>query len=196
MRISILQILVLLVFNFFFTFQCIAAESLYDLNGILQDQNNNSFTLKTFENKAVLLLIGYSQCPSMCPMIVSQMKALEKELNQKNISQDKLKILFLSIDPDDSPKKLLAFAQKHNLNLNRWTLAQTNLAFKKIVISKLGLNFDEGVLNDHIRHSYSLVLISNTGENLKLFPNILKFDLKETSSSISTYYENTSRTQR
>lgn len=192
MRISILQILVLLLINLCFALQGYAAESIYELNGILQDQNTNSFTLKTFKNKTVLLLIGYSKCPSICPMIVSQMKALEKELDQNSIAQDKLKILFLSIDPDDNSKQLLAFAQKHQLNLNRWTLAQTNLTFKKILISKLGLSFDDVASNDHIRHSYSMVLISDKGVNLKLFPNILKLNLKETGSVISTYLKSKS----
>jgi hypothetical protein len=41
-----------------------------------------------------------------------------------------------------------------------------------------------------------MVFISDKGENLKLFPNVLKLDLKETGSSISAYLRNSGKFNR
>lgn len=88
------------------------------------DQGHKAFALERYKGQSLLVFIGYTSCPTLCPMITGQMKKLEEMLNKKKISTDQLQILFITIEAQDTSMSLLQYAEKHHLDLKRWTLAQ------------------------------------------------------------------------
>jgi len=69
---------------------------------ILTDVNNNPITEKSFQSPAAALFFGFTHCPDVCPMTLTKLKIISEQL--KN-DQNKLKIFFISIDPErDTPE--------------------------------------------------------------------------------------------
>jgi protein SCO1/2 len=96
--------------------------SLYQLESEWNDQDNKSFSLKEFEGKKVILTMFFATCTYACPILVNDMKQIEKALNKKdNISS--YRFVLISIDPErDTPEKLKELAVKKDLDLKRWKL--------------------------------------------------------------------------
>ena len=69
---------------------------------ILTDVNNNPITEKSFQSPATALFFGFTHCPDVCPMTLTKLKIISEQLKK---DQNKLKIFFISIDPErDTPE--------------------------------------------------------------------------------------------
>ena len=69
---------------------------------ILTDVNNNPITEKSFQSPAAALFFGFTHCPDVCPMTLTKLKIISEQLKK---DQNKLKIFFISIDPErDTPE--------------------------------------------------------------------------------------------
>src|SRR5690606_26042689 len=60
----------------------------------LTDQNNQKITNKNMLGKVYLVEFFYSTCPTICPVMNSNMRTIEKEINDPNFG-----IVSISIDP-------------------------------------------------------------------------------------------------
>ncbi|AXF84627.1 SCO1 protein [Ephemeroptericola cinctiostellae] len=57
------------------------------------------------------LFFGFTQCPDVCPTTLGTMKLVKQELIKNKIDADRLRIVFVSIDPErDTPEVLKAYA--------------------------------------------------------------------------------------
>ena len=68
----------------------------------LTDVNNNPITEKSFQGPATVLFFGFTHCPDVCPMTLNKLNIISEQLKK---DQNKLKIFFISIDPErDTPE--------------------------------------------------------------------------------------------
>ena len=68
----------------------------------LKDVNNNTITEKSFEGPLTAIFFGFTNCPDICPMTLSNIDLVIKNLNEQK--KKKFKVFFVSIDPErDSP---------------------------------------------------------------------------------------------
>ena len=68
----------------------------------LVDVNNNPITEKSFQGPATALFFGFTHCPDVCPMTLNKLSIISEQLKK---DQYKLKIFFISIDPErDTPE--------------------------------------------------------------------------------------------
>jgi protein SCO1/2 len=68
-----------------------------------------TFTLSEHRGETLLLYFGYRTCPDFCPTTFAALKQVYEELNEP---QDRLKILFVTIDPDrDTLENLTLYTQ-------------------------------------------------------------------------------------
>lgn len=63
----------------------------------LIDQNGADFRLSDQTGKIVLVFFGYTHCPDVCPVTLSQFKQIKKQLG-KNAEQ--VRFVFITVDPD------------------------------------------------------------------------------------------------
>ena len=69
----------------------------------LKDVNNNIVTEKSFEGPLTAIFFGFTNCPDVCPMTLSNLDLVINNLDKKN--KEKFKVFFVSIDPErDTPK--------------------------------------------------------------------------------------------
>ncbi|MDC0215808.1 SCO family protein [Candidatus Pelagibacter sp.] len=69
---------------------------------ILKDVNSNPITEKSFQGPATALFFGFTHCPDVCPMTLNKLNIISEQLKE---DKNKLKIFFISIDPErDTPE--------------------------------------------------------------------------------------------
>lgn len=62
-------------------------------------------TLADFHGKVVAVFFGYTQCPDVCPTVLSTMSAVMQKLGA---DADRLQVLFVTVDPERDSQALLA----------------------------------------------------------------------------------------
>jgi protein SCO1 len=69
----------------------------------LMDVNNKPITEKSFEGPLTAIFFGFTNCPDVCPMTLTNLDQVIDKLNDNE--NKKLKVFFISIDPErDSPQ--------------------------------------------------------------------------------------------
>ena len=70
---------------------------------VLRDINNEPITEKSFQGPLTAIFFGFTNCPDICPMTLSNLDQVLEKLN--NNENERFKVYFISIDPEkDSPK--------------------------------------------------------------------------------------------
>lgn len=78
----------------------------------LTDHNGQLFDLKDERGKVILIFFGYTSCPDICPMELSLLSRLLGLLKEDS---KKVKVLFISVDPErDTPKILKQYVSYFN----------------------------------------------------------------------------------
>ncbi|MGW7006802.1 SCO family protein [Streptomyces sp. NPDC054933] len=78
-------------------------------NLVLTDTHAQKYDLaKETAGKPVLLYFGYTHCPDVCPLIMSDIGNAKRKLPKDE--QDKLQVVFITTDPDrDTPQRLASW---------------------------------------------------------------------------------------
>jgi protein SCO1/2 len=73
----------------------------------LTDHDGRPRTLKDFRGKLVVLFLGYTQCPDVCPTSMTELAEAKRLLGPAG---DKVQGLFVTVDPErDTPEVLKAY---------------------------------------------------------------------------------------
>jgi protein SCO1/2 len=71
----------------------------------LTDQNGKVRTLADFKGKVVAIFFGFTRCPDVCPINLSEWAQVLKKLGPDG---QKLQVLFVTVDPERDTQALLA----------------------------------------------------------------------------------------
>lgn len=139
-------------------------KSLYTVmkvpNFELTDQNNKKITNKDMLGKVYLVEFFFSRCPTICPVMNSNMRAIEDEINNPDFG-----IISISIDPEnDTPELLKQHAKRIGVKSPNWHFLTGNRDY----IGKLADQFniyvgdkeDEG---ENLNHSGMIALVDQEG---------------------------------
>ncbi len=70
----------------------------------LQDSKGRDVPMSSYQGQPRILYLGYSHCPDMCPMALSN---LSRAMRKEPELQKSLQTIFISVDPErDSPEQL------------------------------------------------------------------------------------------
>ncbi|MEN3047370.1 MAG: SCO family protein [Candidatus Caldarchaeales archaeon] len=77
----------------------------------LTDKYGKRFTLDMVKGKPVFIYFGYTNCPDVCPIVLSKMKKTIEALGR---DADKMAFIFVSADPwRDTPEVLREYVDKY-----------------------------------------------------------------------------------
>jgi protein SCO1/2 len=83
-----------------------------------QDQAGRPFLLSDLDETVWIANFVFTDCPSVCPMLTTQMANLQSRLAE---SAPRLRYVSISVDPvRDTPAVLAAYAARHSADLTRW----------------------------------------------------------------------------
>tara|TARA_X000000368_G_C23020480_1_gene707718 strand:- start:1125 stop:1712 length:588 start_codon:yes stop_codon:yes gene_type:complete len=127
---------------------------------VLKDVNNDPITEKSFQGPLTAIFFGFTNCPDVCPMTLSN---IDQVINKLNDSEKKrLKVFFVSIDPErDSPEIIKDYLE----GLKNEIFGITGDPQKIFLLSKSWGVLSEKIFNEDgsylINHSSSILLLSN-----------------------------------
>jgi protein SCO1/2 len=78
----------------------------------LTDQNGQIFRLSEQKGQIVLLFFGYTHCPDVCPLTLSDFKQIKSDLRDQ---ADRVRFVFVTVDPDRDTIEVLG---KYMLNFD------------------------------------------------------------------------------
>jgi protein SCO1 len=96
-------------------------NSLYHLESEWMNQSGEDVRLSDFRGKKVVMTMFFASCTYACPILVEDMRRMNKEIPVEK--QDDYKLVLISIDHErDTPARLKEFADRQGLDKNKWTL--------------------------------------------------------------------------
>lgn len=139
----------------------LADQSLYHLQVPLTDQDGRSLELASLRGSAVLAVMFYASCQSVCPMLVAQLARLDGMLPSD--ARARTQVLLVSLDPArDKTEKLKELAQRHGINDPRWHIVRTQADSVREIAAVLGVRYRQ-LPDGEISHSPIIVLLDGEG---------------------------------
>jgi protein SCO1 len=78
----------------------------------LTDHNGKPRTLADFKGKVVVVFFGYTHCPDVCPVTLSELATVARELGK---DAERMQVLFITVDPErDTPADLAKYVPAFN----------------------------------------------------------------------------------
>ena len=127
---------------------------------VLTDQTSRKITNKDMLGKVYLVEFFYSRCPTICPVMNSNMKYIDEQINNPNFG-----IISISIDPtNDTPEVLKNHAKMIGAKSPNWHFLSGNRDY----IGKLAYMFDIYVGDkeddsESLNHSGMIALVDKEG---------------------------------
>ena len=126
----------------------------------LTDVNNEPITEKSFEGPLTAVFFGFTNCPDVCPMTLTNLDQVIEKLNDKE--NKKFKVYFVSIDPErDNPEIIKDYLDSFKNKI----YGITGEPQKVFLLSKSWGVLSEKIFNEDgtylINHSSSILLLNN-----------------------------------
>ena len=131
---------------------------------------------RDIEGRIKIVDYFFTNCPTICPILSSQLARTQTILSRRGLGLDELIILSHSVDPErDSPHQMDLYAQSMNADTSQWKF----------------LTGDKAELYDQARNGYFLTALeSDTAEGGFFHSDI--FVLIDTKDRIRGFYDGTS----
>lgn len=153
-----------------------SGKSLYWLNSTWINQQKKPIALTSLRGKPVVIAMIYSSCSSVCPLILEDVKKIEKSLSGPEKGQ--VQFVLVSFDPQrDTPEKLAQYAQKHGLNRAPWHFLNGKESHISELAALLGVRY-QATSDGEFIHSNQITLLNAEGEVVFQRPD-LKSELSE-----------------
>ena len=115
-------------------------RSVYNLGESWTDQDGVAKPLASLRGAPVVVAMGYTICKDLCPAIVLDMTWIERHLKPE--SARKVRFAFFSFDSEaDTPERLNLYAQAHGLDLDRWSLFESDDDSVRDLAAALGVHY-------------------------------------------------------
>ena len=137
-------------------------KSLYSLDSTWTADVGREVKLEALRGRPQVVALFFTNCQHSCPLIVKDMKAIEKGL-PANV-RGKVDFLLVSIDPErDTPEALRAFREKYELPIEHWSLLRGKAEDVKKLADLMGFRYYPGS-NLQYAHSLLITVLNPAGE--------------------------------
>jgi protein SCO1/2 len=136
----------------------------------LSDQQGRPWNLAAARGKVVLLTFGYTHCPDICPMTVSNLTGAWRQLGS---DQSNVQGVFVTLDPErDTPQRLAAYLENFESPLVGLTGSASAIqGAARLYHVKYAVRDGGPSLGATIDHSAFIYLIDRLGRLRYLFPH-------------------------
>jgi protein SCO1/2 len=101
------------------------SDSIFNLTSNWQDQNGKDLKLADLRGKTLVVVMIYTTCKSACPILVSDMKKIEKDIDPAILND--VSLVLVSIDPTtDTPEVLKKFSETRRMTEPHWVFLRSN----------------------------------------------------------------------
>jgi len=137
------------------------SDSVYELSASFVDQDGKTVGLDLFRGHPVLISMFYTTCRDACPLLVADLKRIERGLPAS--TRTDLRVVLVSLDPEhDTPEALRALARAHGLDTSRWRLLRAPDDTVRDVAAVLGIRYRR-LPGGGFNHSSVITLLDSSG---------------------------------
>lgn len=137
-------------------------KSLLHIDSAWTSDLGKEVKLSVLSGRPVVMAMFFTNCEHSCPMIVADMKAIEKKLPKA--VRAKADFLLVSIDPErDTVEALHAFRKKHALSSEHWMLLRGEAKDVKALADHVGFVYSPGS-RIQFAHSLLISVLNTKGE--------------------------------
>ena len=137
-------------------------QSLYRLSSVWTSDVGREVKLEVLRGRPQVLALFFTSCEHSCPLIVADMKSIERAL--PGTMRGKVDFLLVSIDPDrDTPEALRAFREKHLLATEHWSLLRGTPEATRELATMVGFNYQPGSPTQ-FAHSLLVSIVNPAGD--------------------------------
>lgn len=156
-RIQYALVFFLLSFNLY----AFPGDSIYNLESKILDKDGKELLLENLSGKVQVFSMIYTRCKTVCPIIVANMKSIER-LIPKNIL-DQVSFSLVSLDPDrDSVENLYNFFNEKKLNNKTWNLYKMSKEETLQLALTVGIKYKKEKNNEYT-HSNLIIILDKNG---------------------------------
>jgi len=138
-----------------------SGASLYQLPSVWTTDAGSSFKLAQLRGGPRVLAMMFTHCPSLCPTLVRDLKALDAAMPAKDRATTEY--VLVTIDPDhDDAAALKEFRARMALDPRRWLLLRGNARDTQELAAVLGFNYGKGDGRNYT-HSNLVTLLDSRG---------------------------------
>lgn len=131
----------------------------------LQDQNGAPFQLSSLRGKAVFVAFGFTCCPNICPVMLSELAAARRALPPEQRAL--VDVVFISVDERDTAESLKQYLPLFDHSFTGLTGPREAIAS---VVKSYGGYFRKNERGNHaIDHSTDVYLIDPAGKLRAVF---------------------------
>jgi protein SCO1 len=139
-------------------------DSIYQLDVLLTDQDGQELRLPDLRGQVRIVSMFYASCPYVCPLTISTLGRIEKELTPEQRAN--LGVVLITLDPErDTSEALKTLARERNLDETRWRLERTDSVTVRKLAGVLGIQYRQ-LENRDFNHSSALILLDADGRVL------------------------------
>lgn len=137
-----------------------SSESLYNFTAKWTSEQGKPFQLKQMRGKPAVIAMIYTTCQSACPLIIEDMKKIQRGISAK--LRPDVQFLAISLDPKrDSSAVLKQYKEAHALN-EQWTLVRGSASAMRALAAALGVQFKQEA-GGEFQHSYLISVLDREG---------------------------------
>lgn len=141
--------------------QPLLGTSIYNLSSQWTDQNARDVALASLRGQPVVVVMAYTSCKDMCPLIVRNVQEIEGQLS--SAQQAKIRFALFSFDSEnDIPDRLREFASERKLNLSHWILLHGDGKDVQNLAATLGVKYRRISSGDY-DHSNVITILDREG---------------------------------
>lgn len=175
MLIKIKNFFVIIIFLFPAIIFSLTDSSIYNLKIDLLDHRNKTKDISDLSGKVQIFSMIYTNCKTVCPIIVSNMKNIEKLLSKYYL--DNIEFTLVSLDPErDDVESLNRFFIEKKLNNKNWFIYKTSKDNTLKLALLTGIKFKKEQ-NDYV-HSNLIIILDKYG-SIKFYHQGLNKDFNE-----------------
>ena len=136
-------------------------DSIYQVGGEWQNRDARLVGLNELVVKRQVITMIYTHCEHVCPVIVASMKLIEQSLPAPVLAETGF--VLVSFTPEtDTPEVMKDFADKNNLDPDKWTLLRGTDDQVRQMAMVLGVKYQ--VLEDNeVNHSNLITVLDSEG---------------------------------
>jgi protein SCO1/2 len=139
----------------------LTSRSIYQVDSLWRDSNGRTLDLKQLRGKLQVVALFFASCHSACPILVHDMKRIEKALPPE--LKGRVEFLLVSFDAQrDTAEVLTRFQKNHGLGSN-WRLVTGQPEDVLELAALLGVKFKENA-DGQFDHSNLITILNAEGE--------------------------------
>jgi protein SCO1 len=130
--------------------------------------------LSEFRGQVLAFTFIFTRCPypDFCPRMTDLFARAQKHLAGEADAPKNVRFLSISFDPEhDTPELLRAYAERHNYDPSRWTLATGAWEQLEPLTGHFGLIFGRDVPPEKMEHNLRTVVVRPSGKIQAILPS-------------------------